>query len=243
MNNIMWFKREMEIIGVLCDWDLAEDQSNGDLQAVDTGPLDVAAPPDKRKGKAVPLRVSQLVAGKPSDQQNERAAAASEAQVQPRYRTGTGPFMALDLLDKGKPPPHIYRYDLESFFYLYICSAATYSPDSKQKIRVIPQWDKDLASIAESKRQFFAEKEKFNILFQNVHPDYRGVVDSVLRKMWIMFRKVEAFALRGGSDSLFQEDEDPDARKARLAGLEEDKMGVANYDEFMKILGVVGPVE
>jgi hypothetical protein len=33
-----------------------------------------------------------------------------------RHRTGTIPFMACDLL-VDEPPVHIYRHDLESFFY------------------------------------------------------------------------------------------------------------------------------
>ncbi|KAG6825926.1 hypothetical protein H0H93_016962, partial [Arthromyces matolae] len=33
-------------------------------------------------------------------------------------RTGTIPFMACDLLVDHEPPPHLYRHDLESFFYI-----------------------------------------------------------------------------------------------------------------------------
>ncbi|EUC60699.1 hypothetical protein RSOL_361000, partial [Rhizoctonia solani AG-3 Rhs1AP] len=38
-------------------------------------------------------------------------------------RTGTLPFMAIDLLVEA-PPPHLYRHDLESFFYVlvWICA-------------------------------------------------------------------------------------------------------------------------
>ncbi|KAJ1299361.1 hypothetical protein OPQ81_003772 [Rhizoctonia solani] len=39
------------------------------------------------------------------------------------HRTGTLPFMAIDLLAQS-PPPHLYRHDLESFFYVlvWICA-------------------------------------------------------------------------------------------------------------------------
>lgn len=39
------------------------------------------------------------------------------------HRTGTLPFMAKDLLVRD-PPPHMYRHDLESFFYVlvWICA-------------------------------------------------------------------------------------------------------------------------
>lgn len=41
------------------------------------------------------------------------------------HRTGTGPFMALDLLGK-EPPVHLYRHDLESLFYVLIWAAVHY---------------------------------------------------------------------------------------------------------------------
>lgn len=39
------------------------------------------------------------------------------------HRTGTGPFMAIDLLESPKDSPHFYRHDLESFFYILIWCA------------------------------------------------------------------------------------------------------------------------
>ena len=137
MNNIMWFKRDDEIVGVLCDWDLAEDHSNGDLWAVDVGQSGVGVP-GKGKGKAVPPRRSQRLASKPSNQQDVApAAATSDTQEKPRYRTGTGPFMAVDLLVSDPPTLHKYCHDLESFFYVYACSAATFDPESEPKMRVV----------------------------------------------------------------------------------------------------------
>ncbi|EPT05417.1 hypothetical protein FOMPIDRAFT_1021270, partial [Fomitopsis schrenkii] len=105
MNNIMWFRRGKEIIGVLCDWDLAEDQANGPgaRRAVDIGQVDASVPSGKGDGISLPLRQSQRIAGPPSHQQNVEQPAAStpEDNAKPRYRTGTGPFMAMDLLRPG----------------------------------------------------------------------------------------------------------------------------------------------
>ena len=39
------------------------------------------------------------------------------------HRTGTGPFMAIDLLEFDGDSPHFYRHDLESFFYILIWCA------------------------------------------------------------------------------------------------------------------------
>ena len=35
-----------------------------------------------------------------------------------KQRTGTEPYMAVDLLVTGPPPPHLYRLDVESLFYV-----------------------------------------------------------------------------------------------------------------------------
>ena len=82
MNNIMWFKRGDEIVGVLCDWDLAEDHSNGDLQAVAVGKSGVVVP-DKGKGKAVPTRRSQRIANKSSNQQDGEGSSATPQRLPP----------------------------------------------------------------------------------------------------------------------------------------------------------------
>ncbi|KAF5383649.1 hypothetical protein D9615_003848 [Tricholomella constricta] len=43
------------------------------------------------------------------------------------HRIGTIPFMAIDLLVVNKrPPPHLYRHDLESFFYILVWAASGY---------------------------------------------------------------------------------------------------------------------
>ncbi|KAF8156125.1 hypothetical protein B0H34DRAFT_618675, partial [Crassisporium funariophilum] len=36
------------------------------------------------------------------------------------HRTGTIPFMACDLLADDDPPPHLFRHDLESFYYILV---------------------------------------------------------------------------------------------------------------------------
>ncbi|KAF8512014.1 hypothetical protein BU17DRAFT_96662 [Hysterangium stoloniferum] len=41
-------------------------------------------------------------------------------------RTGTKPFMAIDLLRQSPPPRHLYRHDLESFFYVLLFFVSRY---------------------------------------------------------------------------------------------------------------------
>ena len=51
------------------------------------------------------------------------------------HRTGTLPFMAVDLL-RPSPPGHCYRHDLESFFYVLLWAAVSY--DLKENCYVEP---------------------------------------------------------------------------------------------------------
>ncbi|KAF9071407.1 hypothetical protein BDP27DRAFT_1418981 [Rhodocollybia butyracea] len=38
------------------------------------------------------------------------------------HRTGTAPYMAIDILCTSPPPIHLYRHDLESLYYVLVCS-------------------------------------------------------------------------------------------------------------------------
>ncbi|KAF9071409.1 hypothetical protein BDP27DRAFT_1322083, partial [Rhodocollybia butyracea] len=37
-------------------------------------------------------------------------------------RTGTAPYMAIDILRTSPPPIHLYRHDLESLYYVLVCT-------------------------------------------------------------------------------------------------------------------------
>ncbi len=54
-------------------------------------------------------------------------------------RTGTMPFMAVDLHESpSNPPPHLYRHDLESFFYVFlfvVCSCDFVVEGGRQVLR------------------------------------------------------------------------------------------------------------
>ena len=69
MNNIMWYKCGDEVVGVLCDWDLAEDHRKGDKRAAAVGQSGGPDASDKRKAKSTSLRRSKRLADKASNQQ------------------------------------------------------------------------------------------------------------------------------------------------------------------------------
>ena len=233
MNNIMWFKRDNEVVGVLCDWDLAEDHSNGDCRAADIGLSDVAAPPDKEQSKTTSQRQSQHIAIKPSNPQNiERTAATSEVQVQPRHRTGTGPFMAVDLLLSNPPPPHKYRHDLESFLYIYISAAVTFDPRRKQKIRAYEAWNShDLRSIGALKARFLSDMAEYEETLQHAHADFKPMVDGPLDELYRLFCRVEFLSYQARMMRINRH-----VGGENMDDLQRQRDAVATYKNFMDIL-------
>lgn len=47
-------------------------------------------------------------------------------------RTGTRPYMAIDLLNPKGPSDHMYRHDLESLFYVILCLACRYKKPGRR---------------------------------------------------------------------------------------------------------------
>ena len=109
-NFFFYYGQDGKIVGILADWDVAS--SKEDLSALRDG-VDKAERPEDASDVPTPA----------PDDDGETAledsldARDETTEQRPRYRTGTGPFMALDLLATTKVV-HRYRHDLESFFYI-----------------------------------------------------------------------------------------------------------------------------
>ncbi|KAJ6606432.1 hypothetical protein DFH09DRAFT_1120195 [Mycena vulgaris] len=58
-----------------------------------------------------------------------------------KHRTGTGPFMAVDLL-VDDPPAHLYRFDLESMFYVLLILTSSYVDGVKVANPPLEAWDR-----------------------------------------------------------------------------------------------------
>lgn len=160
MNNIMWFMRDDKIIGVLCDWDSAEHHRDGVNDMVQS---DVARPSDNDEGSLRSERITSRISNQPYLEQPTAALG---------HRTGTGPFMAMDLLrdDSDDLPLHKYRHDLESFFYIYACAAATYDPNSEVNMWALPAWDlESLLTIGINKKKFLTVPKAYHEVFRNAH--------------------------------------------------------------------------
>ncbi|KAJ3753838.1 hypothetical protein EV360DRAFT_2983, partial [Lentinula raphanica] len=110
------------------------------------------------------------------------------------HRTGTYPFLATELLT-DKPPVHLYRHDLESFFYILIWAGLHYSfSDEGAKYLV-----KDEVKIwMDAEHHGQAQDNKLamitgvgsiaNRVFQQFHPDFQPLVEQWVIPLWQFFR-------------------------------------------------------
>lgn len=105
---------------------------------------------------------------------------AGEAPISTaRHRTGTIPFMATDLLHPN-PPTHLYRHDLESFFYILVWAAMNYDLPHKKRCIIqkdIADWDSDLSHSAKSKHFFITGDDT---MLAQARPEFED-----LTKDWI----------------------------------------------------------
>ncbi|KAG6835081.1 hypothetical protein H0H93_005028 [Arthromyces matolae] len=91
------------------------------------------------------------------------------------HRTGTIPFMARELLVDGTPPPHLYRHDLESFFYILVWAAINYDFGTAEPRKIdfaTARWDaptlEDAKNIKQGFMTYHANLKKE--ILQRVHP-------------------------------------------------------------------------
>ncbi|KAJ8463464.1 hypothetical protein ONZ45_g17571 [Pleurotus djamor] len=107
-----------------------------------------------------------------------------------KHRTGTQPFMAVDLLDKN-PPPHLYRHDLESFFYVLLWAMIHYDLKGKTKYHrrhALSPWESDMGPNAASKRDVLNTRNVREELFKSVQRKFKPLIDEWVEPLARMFR-------------------------------------------------------
>ncbi|KAG6917064.1 hypothetical protein DXG01_004036 [Tephrocybe rancida] len=106
------------------------------------------------------------------------------------HRTGTVPFMAMDLLVNNSPPPHLYRHDLESFFYILVWSAVHHDFTNKTRLSTSPaleEWNVDEFKTAlKAKISFFTVVGDLDLVIANVLPDSAKLIPRI-ESLWLMF--------------------------------------------------------
>ncbi|PPQ97337.1 hypothetical protein CVT26_006571 [Gymnopilus dilepis] len=109
------------------------------------------------------------------------------------HRTGTLPFMALDLLKPGKRVLHVYRHDLESFFYILVWAAVHYDlKHGKRKScspKVLQSWLNESTCFL-SKHRFMSDSLAENDSIQQHIPDdaKRQIWDEWVVPLHILFK-------------------------------------------------------
>ncbi|KDQ23804.1 hypothetical protein PLEOSDRAFT_162191 [Pleurotus ostreatus PC15] len=111
------------------------------------------------------------------------------------HRTGTGPFMALDLLGK-EPPVHLYRHDLESLFYVLIWAAVHYDiggkvPYSHTVDPALEKWNGDFEEARVAKLAFFSDAES---VLEHLQPVFEPLREAWIEPLLDLFRKARANA-------------------------------------------------
>ena len=91
-----------------------------------------------------------------------------------QHRTGTPPFMAIDLLMKA-PPHHLYRHELESFFYILLWGALHYDLAAGVRlstVEMVTKWVDDFENIANAKARFFDDPDQGQEILDAIRPEF-----------------------------------------------------------------------
>ncbi|EPS97614.1 hypothetical protein FOMPIDRAFT_1024927 [Fomitopsis schrenkii] len=116
--------------------------------------------------------------------------------IKPRY---PGFFMAVDLLrDEPVPIWHLYRHDLESFFYVLVYVCAAWDPILK-RFGHLSAWEhRSLATIRNAKADFLKNDHAYNQLFANAHSSLKALTarapgPGCVAELYVMFTLTHAY--------------------------------------------------
>ncbi|KAI0929617.1 hypothetical protein AcV7_005105 [Taiwanofungus camphoratus] len=151
--------------------------------------------------------------------------------------------MALDLLEKGNPPLHRYRHDLESFFFVLVWFCAVFEPE-KHQFRHLSDWESpNLYVIGRNKWAFISQEQERRDVFASTHPDYAQLVDTWVRSLRTKFHHVALLshniiflaerlnmAIEGGDL------EEATSFEAQIAQTKAQRSEVMTYEIFMRSL-------
>ncbi|KAH9950042.1 hypothetical protein B0H21DRAFT_21015 [Amylocystis lapponica] len=187
-SNIMFYRdTDGHAVGVLCDWDLAERElSDAEYQEDDHRLFHV--PKQDPNVATDPLSTMKKQDDARQTIEGVDDAILEELPPRPRYRTGTGPFIALEILLKEEPPFHRYCHDLESLFYVLAYVCAVFDPEYHEFGR-FRAWERNnFRDITSAKTMFFVTGvDYFQSTFDNCHEDYRPLVKEWVMPLWDLF--------------------------------------------------------
>ncbi|KAH9920064.1 uncharacterized protein B0H18DRAFT_1025751 [Fomitopsis serialis] len=235
-NNIMWYRIDGKLYGVLCDWDLAEENIDGGIPSTRAHEYAVAdGPPASASNKEVHGSAS-------ATQADAAESELSDSPKKPRYRTGTGPFMALDLLREGPAPFHLYRYDLEAFFYVLAYVGAVWDPEN-HKFGHLSAWEQEtLVDIGRRKQEFLKVRAVYDRTFEAAHPTLKHLAAYEPQPGWItslaaQFSVIEMHTSTIESLSFQGGIRQGTKYKDKIKRIEAERETEMSYEIFMEILG------
>lgn len=111
------------------------------------------------------------------------------------HRTGTAPFMALDLLGE-RPPTHLYRHDLESLFYVLIWAAVHYDiggnvPYAHVVRPELEKWNGTYEDAFGAKVNFIHEPTS---VLRGIQPVWEPLRAKWLKPLCVLFQKARRTA-------------------------------------------------
>ncbi|KAI0791123.1 hypothetical protein C8Q75DRAFT_732718 [Abortiporus biennis] len=205
ITNLMFLRLKNEVIGILCDWDLAigasEEAQNQEIKDLTT-PSHEEPSSDSRSAPSQTENAGVVSSNNDvNDDTHEETSTTPQGSPavgtqlpesqKNRFRTGTGPFMALDLLRYSNPPVHEYRHDLESFFYVLAWFCAVFDPE-KNALGYIKTWQAGShTNILHAKEAFVTQPGHFEPTFEITHALYRPIVDTWVRDLVAQFAQIE----------------------------------------------------
>ncbi|KAI0945845.1 hypothetical protein AcV7_009972 [Taiwanofungus camphoratus] len=267
VNNIMFYRDEgNRPMGVLCDWDLAmfrpsekefkeDDEEHDEDEESDNSPQEPMPLDDVKMDEDTELQDKQpdSEAQKGSKECGEKDGstpkqddtAQEQSYKQPRYRTGTGPFMALDLLSDENAPLHRYRHDLESFFFVLAWICAVFDP-IQHKFGRLPDWESPkLTSIGLFKKAFLRGEKQWKKTFSSAHTDYASLAETWVRPLRKQFLRIakefdEIVDLRDDRKMARRRGElqEVESINAEIMERKARRNELITYESFMECLGV-----
>ena len=255
------------VVGVLTDWDQAEeyppdyDEAQAteadmerlleEMQSVDKQGMDKQAGSKSDRAEVqMGFGVEPPVNQQGGAEETEDGEDEGTRRRRAKYRTGTGPFMAIELLRLGPTPRHLYRHDLESFFWTLSWFCAGFRPD-KNEVDIIPSWHQgNLVDVGFAKTQFVDHKDVFMRIFSQTHEAYKPFVYSG----WIQYL-VDLFQLAQQASLQMQiaveayervrDLPNPQVRavrlahaRARLDSARKELQDLITYESFMMYLNI-----
>jgi hypothetical protein len=218
-RNVTFAREGGQVKGMFCDWDLA--RARGSFKE---SPEDCS---------------SQTLDG--SGTVSSETDRHGPPQLRPLYRTGTLPFIPLDRMVNGAftAPVHVYRYDLESLFYILVRFCAIFRPQTHdyRRNRELDDWDTgSIKSMFNAKFCFLTDSKEYATIMQGVSPEFSLLGKKWVAVLYLLFRNayflVETVATRWLISGVSREEE-----RETVAEVNSARDEALTYEKFMAAIG------